>query len=55
MGKKCPKCKSTNTTSDAPGEMRCRDCAHSWFTRNIAPEKPIKEEPRFNIFTGDFK
>ena len=27
---KCPKCKSTNTISDVPKKMHCKNCSHVW-------------------------
>jgi transposase-like protein len=30
MGKKCPRCKSSNTEASAPKKMFCKDCGHEW-------------------------
>jgi hypothetical protein len=37
MGIKCPKCKSTKTSSYAsrPDEMHCRDCSHRWIPSKL--------------------
>lgn len=45
MGIKCPKCKSTDTTSTDVGRMHCRNCAHSW--------KPYKHRGKKMKVVGD--
>jgi len=42
---KCPKCKSSNTTSPESGNMHCRDCSYSW--------KPYKHRGKKMKTVGD--
>jgi len=45
MGKKCPRCKSTNTYAHAPREMYCENCGHEW--------KPYKHSGKKMKVIGD--
>ena len=45
MGRKCTKCKSTNTSSPEPGEMWCKSCGHSW--------RPYKHRGKKMKMVGD--
>ena len=39
MGKKCPKCGSSDTFASGPNKMLCNFCAHSWRPYKHAGKK----------------